>query len=78
MRKHLFWTDHYNKIRCKAYMALNLIRRTLPPHVLSTHLLISQGSSIFIAQARPNYFYIGIERGFGSGINSVLLCSGMA
>ena len=33
VQKDLLWTDHYNKISRKAYMALNLIRRTLPPHV---------------------------------------------
>ena len=31
VQEDLLWTEHYNKISCKAYMALNLIRRTLPP-----------------------------------------------
>ena len=31
VQQDLLWTEHYNKISCKAYMALNLIRRTLPP-----------------------------------------------
>ena len=30
VQEDLLWTEHYNKISCKAYMTLNLIRRTLP------------------------------------------------
>ena len=32
VQKDLLWADHYNKISRKAYMALNLIRRTLLWH----------------------------------------------
>ena len=37
VQRDLLWTEHYNKISRKAYMALNLIRRILPPHT-STNL----------------------------------------
>ena len=37
VQKDLLWMEHYNKISHNAYMAPNLIRRTLPPNA-STNL----------------------------------------
>ena len=37
VQKDMLWSNHYNKISRKAYMALNLIKRILPPHA-STYL----------------------------------------
>ena len=37
VQKGMLWSSHYNKISRKAYMALHLIKRILPPHA-STNL----------------------------------------
>ncbi len=37
VQRDTLWSNHYNNISRKAYMALNLIKRTLPPHA-STNL----------------------------------------